>query len=99
MSGAFDRLNSACLRHFGKPVTYTPVGGAAVVVTGVVSSGSRLEAAFPGTFAEVFVTEAALVEAGLSPAVGDAVVVEGLARRVVNVRRDAEGGVTIVVGA
>ena len=98
MSGPFDRLNAACVRHFAEVVVYTPAGGGTKVINGIPSSGIREGSEFPATFVRLFVTNEDLAAAGLAPAKGDSAVILGKARRVVEVLEDAAGGVTICFG-
>jgi len=88
------RLDGACLRAFGREVTYTPAAGEPFAATGIVDSGARPENAAPGVYALLFVRAAAFVE---PPARGDEVTVDGSIYKVVDLEADAEGGLRLVL--
>jgi hypothetical protein len=88
------RADEACLRAFGRQVTYTPAAGGPFTVTGIVDSGARPENAAPGVYALLFVRAAAFVE---PPARGDEVIVDGSIYKVVDLEADAEGGLRMVL--
>lgn len=88
------RLNEACLRTFGREVTYTPQVDASFTVTGILDAGAQQEDAAPGTYALVFVRAAAFSE---PPARGDEVTVGASVYKVVDLEADAEGGLRLVL--
>ena len=88
------RLDEACLRAFGRQVTYTPAAGEPFTVTGIVDSGARPENAAPGVYALLFVRAAAFTQ---PPARGDEVTVGGAVYKVVDLEADAEGGLRMVL--
>jgi len=54
------RLDEACLRAFGRQITYTPAAADPFTVTGILEAGVRPEGAAPGVYALLFVRAAAL---------------------------------------
>lgn len=89
-----NRLDDACLRAFGRQVTYTPQTGAPLMVTGILDAGARQEEATPGAYALLFVRAAAFAE---PPARGDEVTVGASVYKVVDLEADAEGGLRLVL--
>jgi hypothetical protein len=88
------RADEACLRAFGRQITYTPAAGDPFTVTGIVDSGARPENAAPGVYALLFVPAAAFPD---PPARGDEVTVGGAVYKVVDLQADAEGGLRMVL--
>jgi hypothetical protein len=88
------RADEACLRAFGRQITYTPAAGDPFTVTGIVDSGARPENVAPGVYALLFVRAAAFVE---PPVRGDEVTVGGSVYKVVDLEADAEGGLRLVL--
>ncbi len=88
------RVDEACLRAFGREVTYTPQAGEPFVLTGILDTGARPENAAPGTYALLFVRAAAFAE---PPARGDEVTVGGSVYKVVDLEADAQGGLRLVL--
>jgi len=88
------RADEACLRAFGRQITYTPAAGEPFTVAGVLEMGARPEGAAPGVYALLFVRAAAFVE---PPARGDEVTVGGAVYKVVDLEADAEGGLRLVL--
>jgi len=88
------RADEACLRAFGRQITYTPAVGDPFTVTGVLEAGARPEGAAPGVYALLFVRAAAFA---LPPARGDEVTVGGSIYKVVDLEADAEDGLRLVL--
>lgn len=88
------RLDEACLRAFGRKVSYTPQAGEPFTVTGILDTGARPENAAPGAYALLFVRAAAFAE---PPARGDEVTVGSSVYKVVDLEADAEGGLRLVL--
>ena len=88
------RADEACLRAFGREVTYTPQAGDPFTAAGILEAGVRPEGAAPGVYALLFVRAAAFVE---PPARGDEVTVDGAIYKVVDLEADAEGGLRLVL--
>jgi len=87
-------LDEACLRAFGRQITYTPAAGGPFTVTGIVDSGARPEDAAPGVYALLFVRAVAFPE---PPARGDEITADGSIYKVVDLEADAEGGLRLVL--
>lgn len=92
MSTAFDRLNAACLRHFGKGVIYTPADGAAVEMRGIRNEAGEPEGVAPGVKARWFFQEA---DFAAPPEKGDTLTVGAAVYEIERVDVDEEGGVTV----
>jgi len=88
------RLDEACLRAFGREVTYTPQAGPPFALIGILDTGARQENAAPGTYALLFVRAAAFAE---PPVRGDEVTVGNAIYKVVDLEADAEGGLRLIL--
>ncbi len=88
------RADEACLRAFGREVTYSPQAGLPFVLRGILDTGVRQEDAAPGTYALLFVRAADFSE---PPARGDEVTVGSTVYKVVDLEADAEGGLRLVL--
>ena len=88
------RVDEACLRAFGRAVTYTPQAGQAFALTGILDTGAQPEQTAPGAYAALFVRAAAFAQ---PPARGDEVTVGASVYTVVDIDADAEGGLRLLL--
>jgi hypothetical protein len=86
------RMDEACLRVFGKDVTYLPQAGGQATIRGVFESTREPEDASPGVYAVLFVRLANLPAAPLR---GDEVVIDGATYKVFEIEADAEGAAVL----
>jgi len=83
-----SRVDEACLRVFGREVTYLPEAGGVASIRAVFQPAREAEDASPGVYAVLFVRLADLPGA---PARGDEVEFEGVRYKVFDIEADAEG--------
>jgi hypothetical protein len=87
-----NRMDEACLRVFGRAVTYLPEAGGAVLIRAVFQPAREAEDASPGVYAVLFVRLAGLPAA---PARGDEVEIGGVRYKVFDIEADAEGAAVL----
>jgi hypothetical protein len=87
-----SRVDEACLRVFGREVTYLPEAGGQAAVRAVFQPGREAEDAAPGVYAVLFVRFADLPAAPLR---GDDVEIEGARYKVFDIEADAEGAAVL----
>ena len=83
-----SRMDEACLRVFGREVTYLPEAGGQAAVRAVFQPAREAEDSSPGVYAVLFVRLADLPGA---PARGDEVEIGGVRYKVFDIEADAEG--------
>jgi hypothetical protein len=91
-NGAVGRMDEACLRAFGRDVTFLPQAGGQATVRAVFQPAREAEDASPGVYAVLFVR---LADLPAAPVRGDEVEVEGLRYKVFDIEADAEGAAVL----
>jgi len=89
---AVSRLDDACLRVFGREVTYLPEAGGQATIRAVFQPAREAEDASPGVYAVLF---ARLSDLPSMPVRGDAVEIEGTRYKVFDIEADAEGAAVL----
>jgi len=87
-----SRVDEACLRVFGREVTYLPEAGGQALIRAVFQPAREAEDASPGVYAVLFVRLPDLPEA---PVRGDEVAIEGVRYKVFDIEADAEGAAAL----
>jgi hypothetical protein len=87
-----SRMDEACLRVFGRDVTYLPETGGAAVVRAVFQPAREAEDASPGVYAVLFVR---LADLPAAPARGDEVEIDAARYKVFDIEADAEGAAVL----
>jgi len=87
-----SRVDEACLRVFGRDVTYLPETGGAAAIRAVFQPSREAEDASPGVYAVLFVRAADLPTA---PVRGDEVEIGGARYKVFDIEADAEGAAVL----
>jgi len=87
-----SRMDEACLRVFGRDVTYLPEAGGQVLVRAVFQPAREAEDASPGVYAVLFVRLANLPAA---PMRADEVEIGGIRYKVFDIEADAEGAAVL----
>jgi hypothetical protein len=87
-----SRMDAACLRVFGREVTYLPEAGGQASIRAVFQPAREAEDASPGIYAVLFVRVADLAAA---PVRGDEVEIDGTRYKVFDIESDAEGAVVL----
>ena len=87
-------LDDACLRAFGREVTYTPQAGAPSVVQGILQTGVQPEAVSPGVYALLFVKKSSFSPL---PEPGDEITVDDSIYKIVKKEDDGEGGLHLLL--
>jgi hypothetical protein len=83
-----SRVDEACLRVFGREVTYLLDAGGQAAVRAVFQPAREAEDASPGVYAVLFVR---LADLPAAPLRGDEVEMEGVRYKVFDIEADAEG--------
>ena len=86
--------NDACLRAFGRDVTYTPQAGTQFVVRGILQTGVQPEAVAPGVYALLFVKKSSFSPL---PEPGDEITVADSIYKLVKKEDDGEGGLHLLL--
>jgi hypothetical protein len=87
-----NRMDEACLRVFGREVTYLPETGGEASIRAVFQPAREAEDASPGVYAVLFVR---LADLPAAPARGDKVEIEGARYKVFDIEADAEGAAVL----
>lgn len=87
-----SRMDEACLRVFGKDVTYLPQAGGQITIRGVFESTREPEEASPGVYAVLFVR---LADLPTAPLRGDEVEVGGTTYKVFEIEADTSGSAVL----
>jgi hypothetical protein len=91
-NGAIGRMDEACLRVFGRDVTFLPQAGGQATVRAVFQPAREAEDASPGVYAVLFVR---LADLPAAPVRADEVEVEGLRYKVFDIEADAESAAVL----
>ena len=91
-SGAIGRMDEACLRAFGREVTYLPQSGGQATVRAIFEATREAEENAPGVYAVMFVRASAL---GVAAQSGDEVLVDEVLYKVFDVEADHGGGLLL----
>ena len=91
-NGAVSRMDEACLRVFGRDVTYLPQAGGQATVRAIFEPTRDVEDNAPGVYAAIFVRAAAF---GTPSQRGDGVVVDGVTYKVFDIEADHGGGLVL----
>lgn len=86
------RLDAACLRVFGREITYLPEAGGQAAICGVFEATREAEDAAPGVYAVLFVRLADLPGA---PQRGDEVEVDAVRYKVFEIEADTSGSAVL----
>jgi hypothetical protein len=89
---AVSRVDEACLRVFGREVTYLPEAGGQASVRAVFQPAREAEDASPGVYAVLFIR---LADLPAAPVRGDEVEIEGTRYKVFDIEADAEGAAVL----
>ncbi len=87
-----SRVDEACLRVFGREVTYLPEAGGQAAVRAVFQPAREAEDASPGIYAVLFVR---LLDLPAAPVRGDEVEIDGVRYKVFDIEADAEGAAVL----
>ncbi len=87
-----SRMDEACLRVFGRDVTYLPEAGGQATIRAVFQPARETEDASPGVYAALFVR---LADLPLAPVRGDEVEIGGIRYKVFDLEADAEGAAVL----
>ena len=91
-AGQVSRMDEACLRAFGREVTYLPETGGEPSIRAVFQPAREAEDASPGVYAVLFVR---LAELPAAPARGDEVEIDGVRYKVFDIEADPEGAAVL----
>jgi len=89
---AIGRMDEACLRAFGRDVTFLPQAGGQAIVRAIFEATREAEDNAPGVYAVMFIRVAAL---STPPQRGDEVTVDGVTYKVFDVEADHGGGLVL----
>ena len=89
-----SRMDEACLRVFGREVTYLPEAGGAAAIRAVFQAAREAEDASPGVYALLFIR---LADLPAAPARGDEVEIEGARYKVFDIEADSEGAAVLTL--
>jgi hypothetical protein len=87
-----SRLDDACLRIFGREITYLPESGGQDSIRAVFQPTREPDDSSPGVYAVLFVRPADLPAA---PVRGDEVEIGGVRYKVFDIEADAEGAAVL----
>ena len=87
-----SRVDEACLRVFGREVTYLPEAGGQALIRAVFQPAREAEDASPGVYAVLFVR---LSDLPAVPVRSDEVAIEGVRYKVFDIEADAEGAAVL----
>jgi hypothetical protein len=91
-AGQVSRMDEACLRVFGREVTYLPEAGGAAAIRAVFQAAREAEDASPGVYALLFIR---LADLPAAPARGDEVEIDGVRYKVFDIESDPEGAAVL----
>ena len=86
--------DDACLRAFGRDVTYTSQAGASTVIQGILQTGVQPEAVAPGAYALLFAKKSSFSPL---PEPGDEITVDDSIYKIVKKEDDGEGGLHLLL--
>ena len=86
--------DDACLRAFGRDVTYTPQAGAPSLVRGILQTGVQPEAVAPGVYALLFVKKSSFSP---FPEPSDEITVDDSIYKIVKKEDDGVGGLHLLL--
>jgi hypothetical protein len=89
---AIGRMDEACLRAFGRDVTYLPQSGGQTTVRAIFEATREAEENAPGVYAVMFLRAA---ELSTPPQRGDEVSVDGVTYKVFDIEADHGGGLVL----
>ncbi len=87
-----SRVDEACLRIFGREVTYLPEAGGQAAIRAVFQPARETEDASPGVYAVLFVR---LEDLPAAPVRGDEVEIGGVRYKVFDIEADSEGAAVL----
>ncbi len=87
-----SRVDEACLRVFGREVSYLPEAGGQAAVRAVFQPAQEAEDSSPGVYAVLFVR---LADLPAAPMRGDEVETGGARYKVFDIEADAEGAAVL----
>ncbi len=87
-----SRMDEACLRVFGREVTYLPETGGEASIRAVFQPARETEEASPGVFAVLFVR---LADLPAAPARGDEVEIGGVRYKAFDIEADTEDAAVV----
>jgi hypothetical protein len=86
--------DDACLRAFGRNVTYTSQAGVSAVIRGIVDRGVEAEESDRGVYAGLFTKASAFSS---PPVRGDEITVDTSVYKIVDLNADEEGGLRMIL--
>lgn len=86
--------DDACLRAFGRDVTYTSQAGVSSVIRGILDKGVEAEETDRGVYAGLFTKASAFSS---PPARGDEITVDNSIYKIVDINADGEGGLRMIL--
>ena len=87
-----SRMDEACLRVFGRDVTFLSEAGGSAAVRAVFQPARETEEASPGVYAVLFIR---LADLPAAPVRGDEVEISGVRYKVFDIEADAEGAAVL----
>ena len=87
-----SRMDEACLRVFGRDVTFLSEAGGSAAVRAVFQPARETEEASPGVYAVLFIR---LADLPAAPVQGDEVEIGGVRYKVFDIEADAEGAAVL----
>ena len=87
-----SRMDEACLRVFGRDVTFLSEAGGSAAVRAVFQPARETEEASPGVYAVLFIR---LADLPAAPVRGDEVEIGGVRYKVFDIEADAEGAAVL----
>jgi hypothetical protein len=91
-AGQVSRMDEACLRVFGREVTYLPEAGGVASIRAVFQPAREAEDASPGVYAVLFIRQTDLPA---PPVRGDEVEIGGVRYKVFDIETDSEGAAVL----
>ena len=85
-------MDKACLRVFGRDVTYLPEAGGQATVRAVFQPAQETEEMSPGVYAVLFIR---LVDLPAFPVRGDEVEIGGVRYKIFDIEADTEGAAVL----
>jgi hypothetical protein len=89
---AFSGMDNACLRVFGREVTYLPEAGGQATIRAIFQAVREAEDSSPGIYAVVFVR---LADLAAVPLRGDEIEIGGARYKVFDIEADTEGAAVL----
>ena len=87
-----SRMDEACLRAFGREITFLPQSGGQATVRAVFQPAREAEDSSPGVYAVLFVR---LADLAAAPVRGDEAEIGGVRYKVFDIEADAEGAAVL----